>query len=50
MKLFAVILLLVAVGAFIAAAFLGATPAAARLNNVGGAFLSGALLLEFAPV
>lgn len=50
MKIVAIVLLLVAVGAFVAAAFLGATPAAARLTNVGLAFTSAALLVEAAPV
>lgn len=44
MKLGLVILLLiVAAAAFVAAAFLGAVPAAARLNNVGLAFGTAAV-------
>lgn len=46
---FVLLLLVVALGAFVAAAFLGAVPAAARLNNVGLACVTGAALLEAAP-
>lgn len=41
--LFVVVLLIVACGAFVAAAFLGAVPAAARLNNVGLACATAAV-------
>lgn len=50
MKVVAAILLMVAVAAFIAAAFLGATPAAARLTNVGLACFAAASLAQGAPV
>jgi hypothetical protein len=50
MKIIAVILLVVALAAFIAAAFLGATPAAARLTNVGLACLAAAGLAQSLPV
>lgn len=49
MKLFAAVLLLVACAAFVAAALMGATPPAARLNSVGLALVSAALLIEVAP-
>lgn len=45
MKLIVTAMLVLAAAAFVAAAFLGAVPAAARLNNVGLAFLAAALLI-----
>jgi hypothetical protein len=50
MKALGLVLLIIAIGAFVAAAFLGATPAAARLTNVGLALATGAVALEVAPI
>lgn len=49
LKPIALILFLVAVAAFIAAAFLGATPPAARLNSVGAAFATAGLAIAITP-
>lgn len=46
MKLLVLFLLIVACGAFVAAAFLGAVPAAARLNNVGLAVATTAVAVS----
>jgi len=51
MKIVLVLVLLVAaVACFGAAAILGAVPAAARLNNIGLALATAAVVVDVAPV
>ena len=49
MHLIPALLFLIGVAAYVAAIFLGATPAAARLSNVGGACVAGGLLATQVP-